>query len=97
MPNKREDFLALKGQIPDDKQSIQVDYCFAHSFLCKVVNLLKTLDSPTLLRCGISTHAGYLFPFLFLLSHEYLLWETNVNTEMKTKCMLNLQNQRHTH
>lgn len=32
-PNKREDFLALKqGQIQDEKQSIQINYCFTKKF-----------------------------------------------------------------
>lgn len=32
MPNKTEDFLALKGQIQDNKQRIQMEYYFTTVF-----------------------------------------------------------------
>lgn len=84
-PNKKEDFLALKqGQIEDDKQRIQIDYHFSHSFLCHVANLLKPY-SPMLLSCQTNTHTGYLFAFLFLLSHEYLLWKTQCKYRNENK------------
>ena len=69
VPNKGEDFLTLT----QDKQRIQINYCFTQSFLCTLANLLKILYSSMLVSYVTSNHSGYPFPFLILLSHEYLL------------------------
>ena len=66
---KGEDFLTLKH----DKQRIQINYCFTHSFLCTLASLLKILYPSMLVSYATSNHSGYPFPFLIWLSHEYLL------------------------
>lgn len=96
VPKKEEDFLTLTH----DKQRIQINYCFTQSFLCTLANLLKILYSSMLVSYVTSNHSGYPFPFLILLSHEYLLWKTiqiqkwkqNAYLIYKIKSTLNLQN-----